>query len=112
MNRPQRNNNPGNLDFRGQTGSVLSEDGRCAKWPDAPSGWRGLIRQIQKDQGRGETIEQFCTRFAPPVENDTEDYIKFLCSGLHDVRTTLLSTFSPYALAGMVAAREGYFAPG
>jgi hypothetical protein len=109
MNRPQRNHNPGNLRFAGQRESIGSDDGGYARFADDVAGWRALVRQIQLDQKRGDTIIKFIEDYAPKNENHTAAYLKFLCLGLRAQITDKLSDYSPYALAGLIACYEGYF---
>ena len=73
----QRNLNPGNLKFHNQPGSVQGEKG-FAKFKSIEEGYSALNRQIAKDTGRGMTLKQFTYKYAPPSENKTENYYKFL----------------------------------
>lgn len=100
--RATRNNNPGNIDWSpiaqkyGATrietmpaGSKLTP--RFAYFPDPDSGMaaaRALLnRQARFDaSGKliggylGATVRQVITRWAPPIENDTEAYIRNVCA--------------------------------
>jgi hypothetical protein len=109
-NRPQRNNNPGNLKFAGQREAVGRDDAGHAVFPTPWAGWRALLAQLRLDQRRGLTVRQWIYRYAPPGENRTEDYLRYLCAELNCSTLTLLADLSAFALAGVVANYEGYFA--
>ena len=111
MNRAQRNHNPGNLRFAGQLEAIGKDEVGMAVFPDDPAGWRALIAQVRLDQERGLNIEQFVHKYAPPDENDTQAYIAFVCRGLRAASGSVpLAWFSPYCVAAVMAAYEGYFA--
>ncbi len=108
MNVAQRNNNPINLDFAGQ--AYAHPDGRFARF-DAPwHGWDAAHAQVEKDQGRGETFRQFIAKFAPPNENNTSAYLEFVCGQLKVGKDAPLASVSKYAIAGVMAQYEGYYA--
>ena len=109
MNPSQRNNNPGNLRFAGQREAIGMDDNNFARFPDPPAGWRSLHAQIKLDQGRGLTLEKFIRKYAPSNENDSENYLAFVCGEIRAEPDTLLSNISPYALAGVMARMEGYY---
>lgn len=108
MNRGQKNKNPGNLRYAGQKESIGADDKGFAVFPTDPAGWRALVAQIKLDQGRGFTILEFANKYAPPHENDTNQYARTIADGLGCRWGDLLSRFSPYAIAGIVANHEGY----
>jgi hypothetical protein len=112
MNRGQKNRNPGNLRFAGQREATSEDDKGFAVFPSDPAGWRALVNQIKLDQGRGLNFEQFVIKYAPPVENMTARYIAVLTTGLACESGDLLVSFSPYAIAGLIAVHEGYFDSG
>jgi hypothetical protein len=109
MNRGQRNNNPVNLRYTGQTDSIGHDEADFAVFKDAPSGWRAAHRQIGYDVKRGLTLKQFIHKFAPPNENDTDAYLEFVCRELRVSRDDLLATVSPFAIVGVMAQMEGYY---
>jgi hypothetical protein len=109
MNRGQTNKNPGNLRWAGQREATGKDDKDFAVFPSDPAGWRALVAQIKLDQGRNLTFEQFVTKYAPPIENMTDRYIAVLTMGLACDKGDLLVSFSPYAIAGLIAVHEGYF---
>ena len=109
MNRPQRNNNPLDLKFMHQTESTGPDKDGFAIFPTAMAGFRGGMNQIELDQNRGKTIETFIYGFAPPGENRTETYLKFIETTGRVKRTDLLISISKYALVGIMAQFEGFF---
>lgn len=69
-----RNNNPGNLEFRGQAGA--SSDGRFARFGTPGEGLSALAAQLDLYNQRGlNTISKVVSRWAPPNENDTAAYV-------------------------------------
>jgi hypothetical protein len=107
VNRPQRNNNPGNLKFAKQKHAV-DVDGFAA-FQFAHQGWQALVRQIKLDQMRGDSLEKFVSEYAPDNENDTVRYIAHVCKSLHAQVNEPLSNYSVYVIAGLLAQWEGYF---
>jgi hypothetical protein len=73
----QRNFNPGNLKFRGQKGSIQGDKG-FAKFKSMDEGYTALKSQIKLDTDRGLSLQGFTKKYAPPSENDTGAYYKFL----------------------------------
>ena len=73
--RAERNNNPGNLNYAGQTGAVL-EDGsnaRFAKFGSTAEGVSALAKQLQRYGERGlDTVSKIINKYAPSSENDTK----------------------------------------
>lgn len=91
-NRPQRNNNPGDIEWgkfaqgHGADRKELGIIARFAHFPTTEIGWSALKALLQTDGYRGKTVRQVVTMYAPPNENDTEQYIRSLCAwtGLQD----------------------------
>lgn len=83
-----RNNNPGNLD-RGSPwqGLVAGPDPRFCTFADPAYGIRAiaitLITYYDKrkadDKSPVDTVGEIITRWAPPVENNTAAYIRYVC---------------------------------
>jgi hypothetical protein len=55
-------------------------------------GWADLERQIQLDVARGLTLREFVYKFAPPTENNSAQYLNFVCGGLGMDADTPLAT--------------------
>ena len=107
--RAYRNNNPGNLR------DVRRPDGRWSIWPSLPhdaggfpqfasaaDGWAALKRDLQIKAGRGLTLEQAISQYAPPSENDTAAYIRNVSASLGVASDVPLSTLA----AGGYAAQS------
>lgn len=72
-----RNNNPGNLEFRGQRGAAPEAgSGRFAAFGTMAEGVAALGRQLQLYGKRGaDTLREIIGKWAPSNENDTGAYI-------------------------------------
>lgn len=84
-----RSNNPLNIDYHPtQKWQGLADpptDGRFARFVKPEFGVRAGVIILQAYRKRGVvTVRQIISRWAPPVENSTENYIAFVCrkSGL------------------------------
>jgi polyphosphate kinase 2 len=108
--RSYRNNNPGNLDYQDGFKSVDKDVtkettldgkvGRFAKFSSPCLGSKALIEQKIIKWSKGEmpdygqapnynkgqkpTLKQFMYTYAPPTENDTTKYIKFILQSLNN----------------------------
>jgi hypothetical protein len=85
MARGLSNNNPGNIVKSGGTpwlGEIRpSKDVRFAQFSSMEYGYRALFKLLQnysKLHGCS-TVRKMITRWAPPFENNTEAYIRFVC---------------------------------
>jgi hypothetical protein len=108
-NRSQKNNNPLNLRFAGQTEANGGDDVGFAVFPNPEAGWRAAHAQINLDQGRMLSLKQFIFKFAPPNENDSLAYLAFVREKLGVPDYCPLVDISVFALAGVMAAMEGYY---
>ncbi len=78
---PNRDNNPG--DLRHSPHSFHSGDPNAIGQIDTPEdGWADLERQLQLFAKRGLTLQEAIYEFAPPTENDSQQYLDFICNGL------------------------------
>ena len=79
--RSTNNNNPGDLEYgpfakaHGATGT----DGRFAIFPTVDSGYAAM-RALLQEKYAGLTLEEALNIYAPPVENNTNLYLKDVCS--------------------------------
>lgn len=75
------NNNPGNIEYRGQPGATLykpspDKPGRFAIFPTQEEGLYQIGRQLQIYDSRGvNTIRKMINKYAPPSENSTAAYV-------------------------------------
>lgn len=104
-------NNPGNLMWAEQPGAERGEPkkggGYWAKFKTPEEGFKQLQRQIDLDKGRNLTLSQFISKYAPPSENATANYLQFLIDQLGDVTAeTLLADIDTVDLAKAVALKE------
>ena len=66
--------------------------------------WLVLMRNYRRQYGC-RTIRQIVSRFAPPTENETEQYIKFCCKGVMLDADCALTEVIDYAFLGKYMAR-------
>jgi hypothetical protein len=76
---PTRDHNPGDLRHAPHASHEGEGSNDIGIEPDDETGWADLERQLQLDAGRGFTLEQLVYTYAPPDENNSEDYLDFLC---------------------------------
>lgn len=102
----ERNNNPGNLRYAFQEGSVRGESG-FARFGSNEKGYDALLKQIRLDQRRGHTIKSFLNKYAPNGDwNDTSLYIKIMTDGLKCGKNDKLSGFDAEAIADIIISVE------
>lgn len=85
-NRPTRNNNPGDLELRSWMKvppfNAILEVGvtqpRFAHFPSADIGWSALDHLLLTVYS-SYTVQNMVYKFAPPVENNTVDYVRLVC---------------------------------
>jgi hypothetical protein len=80
ITRNVRNNNPGNIEdgafTRAQPG-YLKSDGRFAIFATPEDGFRAQ-QNLLRTRYAGETLSQVISKYAPPSENNTQEYINFV----------------------------------
>ena|ERR1700693_1968691 len=78
---PTRDNNPG--DLRHSPHSFHAGDPNAiGQIPTIEEGWADLERQLQLYGERGLTLREAIYEFAPPTENNSAQYLNFVCQGL------------------------------
>jgi len=114
----RRNNNPGNLMYVGQQGSVRGGSkrggGYWAKFSSPEDGFNALIKDIEfKKQGKSKTgisgdstIADFFKRYAPPSENDSDKYIKSVSKRLGISALAKIKDVDTQKLASEIAKHE------
>ncbi len=100
-----RNNNPGNLRYVGQAGATQGEGG-FARFNSPEDGFQALINQVQLDQSRGLTLQQFVNKYAPPSENNTSLYVQQISQWLGVDPNIQISAIDPQLLAENIAKKE------
>ena len=78
--RPQKNNNPGDLEYGkfAKAHGAIGTDGRFAIFPDAATGYAAMAALLHSAYA-GMTIEAALNKYAPPVENQTNVYLAHVC---------------------------------
>lgn len=99
------NNNPFNLRYAGQNGATQGKSG-FASFPTPEAGVQAGYNQIKLDASRGLTLAQFISKYAPPSENDTQQYIKQISAATSASPTTKLSDIPISTLAKAIAHKE------
>ena len=76
--RAWRNNNPGNLEYGkfARDNGAIGTDGRFAIFPDAATGFNAMAGLLSTNAYQNLTIAGAITRYAPPSENNVENYLK------------------------------------
>ncbi|HEY0264212.1 MAG TPA: hypothetical protein VGC07_06795 [Granulicella sp.] len=79
--RPQRNNNPGDIEWGKftQAHGATAGDPRFAIFSTPEAGFACMKALFQSSGYKGLTIAQALNRWAPPVENQTNLYIVNVC---------------------------------
>ena len=84
-NRPTRNNNPGDIEWgkfaqaHGADREEVAAFGRFAHFPDVATGFAALKALLQTPGYKGKTVAETINRYAPPVENNTNNYVALVC---------------------------------
>lgn len=79
--RPNRNNNPGDIEYGkfAMAHGATSTDGRFAIFPDAGTGFKAMAALFLAPAYAGFTVAQALNKWAPPIENQTSQYIRNIC---------------------------------
>jgi len=111
LSRGIRNNNPGNIDYRGQNGATLeSQGGRFAKFATAFDGLKAMASQLYryfdgKTTGTHlDTIKKIVSTWAPGSENDTKSYIQSVAKKLGIDANAKLNLNDPALMARLMGA--------
>lgn len=103
-----RNNNPGNLNFVGQSGATLEPgpNARFARFPTPEEGLEALRDQLCRYIYRDgvDTVAGIICKWAPPSENDTTAYIRGVAHSLGVEPDTRLGIPTPRLIGGLMNA--------
>jgi len=79
---PNRDHNP--LDLRHSPNSSHAGEGSndIGIIDNDADGWADAEEQLQRYAARGMTLAQMVYTLAPPSENDSEQYLDFVCAGM------------------------------
>lgn len=104
-----RNNNPGNIDFRGQSGATLEKQGgRFARFETAYDGLKALSRQLMryfegKTTGKPlQTLNDIISTWAPGNENNTGAYIANLSKMMGVAPDAILNLKDPQVMTSLM----------
>lgn len=80
--RPNRNNNPGDIEWGkfAKAHGALHGDPRFAVFATGALGFRAMQALFLAPAYRGLTVEQALNKWAPPVENQTTRYVANVCA--------------------------------
>ncbi len=107
--RSVRNNNPGNIRLTGTQwdGQISGSDSDFATFATPEHGVRSMVRTLETYQDRHGlgSVRQMISRWAPPNENNTNDYVNFVAGqmGVNPDQTIDLSA-NPNLQQSMVGA--------
>jgi hypothetical protein len=80
---PTTHNNPGDLRHSPHSDHDVASPDAIGRIDTPEHGWQDLERQLHLYADRGLTLrEMIIDYYAPPGENDSERYLKFVCDGL------------------------------
>lgn len=86
---PTTHHNPGDLEHSPHSAHVAGDPvGRIDTDAD---GWADLERQLQIFADHGMTLRAAIYTYAPPEQNNSEQYLTFICDGLGCSPDTLVS---------------------
>ena len=78
---PTVRRNPGNL-RHGPNAQHPGAPNDVATYASDDLGWQDLERQLKLYAARNMTLRQMIAVYAPPVENNTSEYLEFVCDAL------------------------------
>lgn len=105
--RGERNNNPGNLNYAGQSGASLERPGgRFARFETAFDGLRALSRQLMLYAGRGiNTVDKIISTWAPASDNNnTSAYIQAVSQRLGVNPQAALNLNDPQTMSALMSS--------
>ncbi|MYN20306.1 LysM peptidoglycan-binding domain-containing protein [Rugamonas sp. FT107W] len=114
-----RTNNPGNMakphkrvvsNVIGYAQRTSSSNSLFLIFQDKDSGEKARVSLLREVYGNS-SIAAMMERYAPRPENDTDEYIKFICDRVNVPKTTVVNQMSDAQFKAMVAAmekKEGY----
>ena len=109
MSRGLRNNNPGNIrlgSFRYKGEKAESSDTAFRQFESIEWGYRAmfvLLHTYAKKYGC-HTLRQMINRYAPPIENHTDNYIRRVACATHLSPDEEISTTDAATMTAVVAA--------
>ena len=89
---PTRQNNPGDLRHAPGEAHPADAPNSVGSFDTPAEGWAALERQLELYAQRGMTVGQAIACYAPPTENDSAEYLQFICDGLGCTPETTMTT--------------------
>jgi hypothetical protein len=92
--RPNRNNNPGDIEF-GEFARIYGAtngDPRFAIFPTMEMGYAALTALLKTHEYKNLTVTEAIARYAPPVENNDTTYVDDICTWVGCQPDTPIST--------------------
>ena len=98
--RANRNNNPGNIEYGAfaRAHNATHGDPRFAVFPTVDDGFKCLV-SLLSNHYKGLTIVETINKWAPPIENNTNNYIMSVCSWMEVRPDTIIDN---YLIRGLV----------
>jgi uncharacterized protein (TIGR02594 family) len=111
--RAWRNCNPGNIvgGTFAEAHGAIGQDSRFAIFPDPEIGFQAIIALLRTQTYQTRTLEEAINRYAPPHENDSDGYVRFVTkrTGLaKERRLADMSNDELAAFAGAIKVIEGW----
>ena len=112
VSRGLRNNNPGNIrlgSFRYKGEKAKSSDRAFRQFESIEWGYRAvfvLLHTYAVKHGCS-TLREIINRYAPPIENHTENYIRRVAHATHLLPDEVISTTDGAVMTAVVAAMSG-----
>jgi hypothetical protein len=88
---PTTHDNPGDLRHSPHSFHAPDDPNGIGEIDSPADGWLDLERQLELYAQRGMTLQQAIYEFAPESENNTAQYLAFVCDGLGLSPSTLVS---------------------
>ena len=88
---PTTHDNPGDLRHSPHSFHAADAPDAIGQIDSVTDGWADLERQLQLYADRGLTLQQAIYEFAPPAENNSAQYLKYVCDGLNLLETATVA---------------------
>lgn len=88
---PNRDHNPGDLRHSPHSFHTPDAPDAIGKIDTVVDGWADLERQLKIYAERGLTLRECIDIYAPPTENNSAQYLNYVCTGLGLPPDTLVS---------------------
>lgn len=108
MSRGIRNNNPGNIRHKDAWDGMadIQGDDSFVTFISPVWGIRAMIKVLltYSRKYKLDTVRGIISRWAPPSENDTDEYIQFVCDRMDVCNIDRLNMTAPHILIGLAKA--------